>query len=258
MSIAALSALAPIVGGAMDTASQIITNRQNVKLLREQREYDSPANQVARLKAAGLNPALAGGQISSGGGQSAPQNTAPKPSDITDAVGQYLKLKKMDADIENTRLQNIGQESKNNISYDEWLRNQHLYGTPEKVGDFDKAPYFRQLEANIKNTVTGTNLKEKEIQLKDMELGFKAYREQIAKYDLELKKQAVGKGSDEQKFRDIDMQRFQKYEIIPDDSPLFQVVKMFSVHMMRKKLSEATPEIWEKIKGMLSFLPLPK
>lgn len=257
MSLAALSAIAPIVGGAMDTASQIITNRQNVKHLREQREYDSPANQVARLKAAGLNPALAGGQISTGGGQSAPQNTAPKPSGITDAVGQYLKLKKMDADIENTRLQNWGQENKNNISYDEWLRNRHLYGTFEN-DDFDKSPYFRQLEANIKNTVTGTNLKEKEIQLKDMELGFKAYREQIAKYDLELKKQAVGKGSDEQKFRDIDMQRFQRYEILPDDSPLFQVVKMFSVHMMGKKLSVVTPEIWEKIKGMLSFLPLPK
>lgn len=42
------------------------TLEANRKLLREQLEYDSPANQMARFKAAGLNPHLIYGQGSSG------------------------------------------------------------------------------------------------------------------------------------------------------------------------------------------------
>ena len=44
----------------------------NVNLWQMQQEYNSPENQVARLKAAGINPNLAMGQISTGSAISAP------------------------------------------------------------------------------------------------------------------------------------------------------------------------------------------
>lgn len=46
--------------------------QDNVNLWQMQQDYNSPENQVARLKAAGINPNLAMGQISTGSASSAP------------------------------------------------------------------------------------------------------------------------------------------------------------------------------------------
>ena len=81
-----------IVPGIGSVAASLISNSKNVQLAREQREWDyrmwsknneynSPANQVKRLRDAGLNPGIAmmNGTIDSGlssqsaGGQTAPQ-----------------------------------------------------------------------------------------------------------------------------------------------------------------------------------------
>lgn len=100
-------------------ASNLMSNSQNVQLAREQREWDarmiaqqnqynSPVAQKARLRAAGMNPALAmmngmmdtGNQSQSAGGQSPAQvDYNPLAEGLRSSSDLYLQSRSIDADI---------------------------------------------------------------------------------------------------------------------------------------------------------------
>lgn len=125
----ALSAL-PVVGGV---ASTLLQNSNNIKLAREQREWDyrmwkenneynTPQNQVARLRAAGINPALAltNGSLSSGvssspsGGQTAPvTDFSPIASGMRDSVELFQQKRLQDAQIDSLNAQTMNQSIRN-------------------------------------------------------------------------------------------------------------------------------------------------
>lgn len=83
------------VGSALNS---VIGNNANMRAWREQAEYNSPINQMARLKQAGLNPHLlyGSGSQAASGNQSAPRETQPFQLDLDwlSKQGQYQANKK--------------------------------------------------------------------------------------------------------------------------------------------------------------------
>lgn len=77
--------------------SQEDTNDTNVHLWREQAAYNTPANQMARLQAAGLNPNLAYGQIAESRMSNPPTMQAPQfeAPDTMGALTQYQQVKNL-------------------------------------------------------------------------------------------------------------------------------------------------------------------
>lgn len=114
-------------------ASSLIGATSNVGLQREQREFDyrmwkenneynTPANQVSRLRAAGINPALAltNGSLESGlssgspGGQSAPSvDFSPVAHGIRDSVDLYQQRRLQDAQIGKLNEESTNQSIRN-------------------------------------------------------------------------------------------------------------------------------------------------
>lgn len=113
-----------LIGGSIDAIAQSEANRKNRKWsemmaqrgrewaladFHMQNEYNSPAAQMARLKAAGLNPNLVYG---TGAATSSAQpvrstnipqgtNRSTQPGQaLTNSIGSYIQLKSMDADID--------------------------------------------------------------------------------------------------------------------------------------------------------------
>ena len=102
---ALVSAGASIINNGLNSYAVNKANEQNMRNWREMQEYNSPSNQVKRMKEAGLNPALMYQQGNTG-------NATPPPSseknnyDITQIgaiIRTFLELKAADANIENTR-----------------------------------------------------------------------------------------------------------------------------------------------------------
>lgn len=75
-------------------------NKLNEQAWMQQQEYNSPANQMARYKAAGLNPNLIYGQGTSGNASSAPVLTSPLAAAGKDLVKNSLNSSKLFSQIE--------------------------------------------------------------------------------------------------------------------------------------------------------------
>lgn len=82
----------------MNRENQLFILRQQKELQREQQEYDSPAQQMARYKAAGLNPHLIYGSGSSSGqafpidaGQIAPARIDAPDASYPDVAGSFIR-----------------------------------------------------------------------------------------------------------------------------------------------------------------------
>ncbi|QXP07872.1 MAG: DNA pilot protein [Arizlama microvirus] len=83
------------------------TNDQNLKNLRENREYNTPTNQVKRLKDAGLNPALMYG--SSQPANVSPLVTpvqAPKSENTLGSLNEYASVENLETQNANIRANN--------------------------------------------------------------------------------------------------------------------------------------------------------
>lgn len=111
----AIAALAPVIGQAIGTGLQYNYNKklaaqsneynvamsekayaQNMEMLKYQNAYNSPEQQMARFKAAGLNPNLIYGQGNSGNMQSAPQMSyqsavVPESPNMTAAINSSIQ-----------------------------------------------------------------------------------------------------------------------------------------------------------------------
>lgn len=124
------SSALPAIGSV---ASSLLSSSSNVQLAREQREWDykmwkenneynTPANQVQRLRDAGLNPALSmangvmdsGTSSSSPGGQTAPTvDFSPIAQGLRDSVDLYQQKRLQDAQIEKLNTESENQSIRN-------------------------------------------------------------------------------------------------------------------------------------------------
>lgn len=83
-------------------------NEENRKLWYEQQEYNSPVNQMKRMKEAGLNPALiysSGSSTASGNITSAPKMERSEMPDMP-GILNYMQLSNLDAQNSNIKAQN--------------------------------------------------------------------------------------------------------------------------------------------------------
>ena len=123
------SVASSLLGGLFGSSSQSSTNKMQLQMMREQNawnenmwnkqnEYNTPANQMKRFEAAGLNPNLVYGQGSSGNASSAPTSaradlrafdaSALAASVVSNAIDAYARLqqaKKIKADTEQSEWQ---------------------------------------------------------------------------------------------------------------------------------------------------------
>ena len=87
--VGAVGALAGGIGSSLISAE---SNRENnllqQKLVKEQNDYNTPINQVARLRAAGLNPFMLLGQTTSGNQSAVASTNASDYSSIADGAAQ--------------------------------------------------------------------------------------------------------------------------------------------------------------------------
>jgi len=87
-------------------------NRQNTLLWNQQTAYNDPAAQMTRLKAAGLNPQLAYGQIADSKASSPPQmqaarNEAPRFSSSLDNLAAFQQIMNMQSMNAKTQTDNL-------------------------------------------------------------------------------------------------------------------------------------------------------
>lgn len=88
--------LGPIVQGAADIGSTLLTNKQNVDLWHESQQYNSPVEQMRRLKAAGLNPNLVYGHGAVATGGNPPTMSSPNV-DVMSRLQQRSSIDQTDA-----------------------------------------------------------------------------------------------------------------------------------------------------------------
>lgn len=189
----------PWIGSAIDAGSGIIgnafnmfavgqQNRYNTEMWNKTNEYNSPKNQVSRMKEAGLNPALMYGSGSSGGGQASPAPLTDKKtvdlSQVGGIIKTYLGLKKMDTDIENTRAntKRTGVLTQGDLIGNELKETEYKYAdqlkasqaseaenrdmqtgyevgkySKEFLGNSGKIPYWERLERDLAQKDAGTS-----------------------------------------------------------------------------------------------------
>ena len=125
--------LGSAVGGIGSVASTLLGNSANIQLAREQREWDykmwkenneynTPLNQMKRLRSAGINPGLAmsnglmgnGLSSQSAGGQTAPMvDFSPIAQGIQNSVDLYQQKRMQDAQISKLNEETVNQSIKN-------------------------------------------------------------------------------------------------------------------------------------------------
>lgn len=102
----------PIVTAAIGLASNVIGNLFGKANWREQQEYNSPANQMARYRAAGLNPNViygAGGVSAGNASTQAPYQAMPiSGSDVLAMANAVKQSKLMDAEIRKANADALG------------------------------------------------------------------------------------------------------------------------------------------------------
>lgn len=171
----------------------------NTEMWNKQNEYNDPSKQVERLRAAGINPALALSNISTGSAQSASSPSLPSPSGATmqsfrpdfsnlgEAVNSAYQLsmaqKKNDADIDfmETQSQVLRARAAADIALayeradDQRIKNNLARDNYEIRKGMEYAQYQnelrrgRSMEENIALTISTNLLKQKELAIFDRE-----------------------------------------------------------------------------------------
>ena len=254
--------------------SEKMYNRQyqdNLAFWRMQNAYNDPANQMARLKAAGLNPALMyGGSSSGAAGQAGAIQTpdvqqaqfrSPSFAGI-DVAGSYLG-QMYDFDIKQAQVNNL--EAQNL---------QILAQASLATAQTDRSKYDLAFETEMKDTYQEAKrealrkmYQDRQVQLKDYELrqintkmgvmkGFEEiFRSRVARQKdvldmTKLDAQIAGiKADNILKHLDIELRRG---GINPNDPMLFRVIgRLLNRYMERMEKEPQTREksFWEKILG---------
>lgn len=103
---AAVQAGGDILGTLASIAYNELTYGRNMKAFKENRSYNEPVNQMARLKAAGLNPSLI---YSNGVHQNTVAPPQSQPMEVSlpgNVLSRYYEMKSMLADYRNKEMQN--------------------------------------------------------------------------------------------------------------------------------------------------------
>lgn len=149
------SVISPVVGGLFNAFSGESANETNIELQRQQQlwnekmwqmnnEYNTPANQIARLKEAGLNPNLMYGQGTVGNSSSPAQGVSPAHVQPVNYLQGLVGLPDTMLKMAQTRLIEAQEEKVRNTTVDHDTYLQGFQARTEKD---------RQLVNNLRSTV---------------------------------------------------------------------------------------------------------
>lgn len=157
------------IGDANDRASRRWQEKmyeEQKKFWYEQQEYNSPENQVNRLREAGINPQLALSGIQSGQMGSSPQvpgssvSQRPTIADVNGAVetliGAQYKADIAKENIESMRLDNAGREIDLQTRFVENLL--RLYDLRAGINQKDSSAYNDRVQAEVASMMATPNL----------------------------------------------------------------------------------------------------
>lgn len=147
------SAVGSIAGGALNYASQTGTNQKTIDLWREQAAYNTPANQMARYQAAGLNPNLVVTQGNPGNMASSPSLTSPKfEANPFESFVLDAQRKNMVEQNKNLQAQNALVSSQTSVANQEARRKALENDWLEKTGSSPlESPEFRSMRGLLSN-----------------------------------------------------------------------------------------------------------
>jgi len=174
---------------------------QNEALIDKQNQYNTPANQMARFGAGGLNPNLIYGQGNAGNQASAAKYEAPNvdyrtaPVNLTDVLSQYQDFNMKQAQIENIEANTASTYEQNMLRKLEGRRGELAFSQEQKLAPYDfniraaeKLILYRKLEQESAKAATasqtaGLNLKGLEYRVENqrMQNVFQQYEEQFRK-----------------------------------------------------------------------------
>lgn len=165
---AGISAASGMLSAGGNIISTLLANRANRKLaeysyeqqrqmIREQNEYNSPLNQMARYKEAGLNPNLMFGNIENGNQAQlakydAPTMQAPNiDADITSAMQLMLMAKKNEAEIANinSQTQRNQEETRAAMLRNNW--ESFVSGKPVEGWTYDNSRKLQQYDLGLQS-----------------------------------------------------------------------------------------------------------
>lgn len=168
MQYAGISAGSSLLSSLGNIGSQILANRANRKLaeysydqqrrmIKEQNEYNSPLQQMARYKEAGLNPNLMFGGIDNGqqtelAKYDAPTIQAPNvDADITSAMQMMLTAKRTEAEIDNinAQTQRYQEETRGAMMRNNW--ESFISGKPVDGWSFDGTRKLQQYDLGLQS-----------------------------------------------------------------------------------------------------------
>ncbi len=149
-----------LLGNLFSSISNNTNYKNAVKLWNMQNEYNSPVNQVRRLKEAGLNPALMYNNAASGGTASSmtpPQVQYNSPlNGVLDKLGSLLALKKQAAEIDKTQkeaknveISSYGQELQNKLAQQAYDFNTDY--NPLRIGSLGADIDLKKIEKASRN-----------------------------------------------------------------------------------------------------------
>lgn len=230
---ALISAGASIINNGLNSYAVNKANEQNMRNWREMQEYNTPANQVKRMKEAGLNPALMYQQGSTGNA-TPPPNTEKNNYDITQIgaiIRTFLELKAADANIENTRTNTAA--TKVRAEGDE-LEN-ILKRIINKYADGKESTSLQEAQNQEKKSgfYVGKYVQEEGTQ-SPMSNEYEARMKALASdLDISSKKKILLDHAIDMTERERwefinDKKRFEKYDILPSDPQNVQFMKILS------------------------------
>lgn len=187
-------------------------NRQNMRYQHDldkqmwdyQNEYNTPAKQMERLKAAGLNPNLMYGQGTTGNASGAPM-TKPLPAyqeavvDTTSAAQFFLQAKMQDSQIKNLDSQTKSQDIKNTL-------------------DAYSLPFAQRRE--VLNTIK----LEKDVAKTEEEINNLIQQKKSMIADMKLKVTQADKTRIDKEIQKLDLQFFRKKKLAPSDYGLVKAL----------------------------------
>lgn len=174
------------------------------EMWRYQNEYNTPAKQMERLKAAGLNPNLMYGQGTTGNASGAPM-TKPLPEyreaqvDTSTAASIYLQAKMQEAQIENINTQTKSQDIQNTLD---------AYALP-----------FAQRREQLNTTQIEKNVQKTEQEINNL---IQTKKSMIA--DMNLKVTQAEKTRIDKEIQKLDLQFFKKKKLAPSDYGLVKAL----------------------------------
>lgn len=248
-----ISGASSLVSAGGNIVSTLLANKANRELakysfdqqrqmIREQNEYNSPLQQMARYKEAGLNPNLMFGNIENGNQSQlakyeAPTMQAPNvDADVTSAMQLMLTAKRTEAEIDNinAQTQRYQEETRSAMLRNNW--ESFISGKPVDGWSFDGSRKLRQYDLGLQSQDVSNALNRVRIEVGKLDQQEKAFFVgKILPLTFQLKRLELQGASYENAMKAIDLSLWREKRIADMSANPFKAASVLIDGLMNPK-----------------------